>query len=140
MSGVRAYAGPVEALTMEEAASRFVYAIQAEESRRVKFGIAGNVETRLGELQCGNPERLAIVAKKPGTLAHERRIHHLLADHRLQGEWFEWCSRTDAVVRAINGELHSAPIFEWPLLSGDALKHWRIQPFEHTLAWLEYFD
>lgn len=116
--------------------TKFVYAIQAQTSRHVKFGIAGNVEQRLAELQCGNPERLVILATKPGDLSIERHIHKLLDEHRLEGEWFAWGARTSAVVDAMNGRGDRMPLFELPALGLDPFEHWRIQPFEHTLAWL----
>ena len=71
--------------------SGVVYAICAGDA--VKIGVTGNsVESRLSEMQTGNPVELKIwVQYKPrlmGAYRLERLIHDRLRDHKIRGEWF----------------------------------------------------
>jgi hypothetical protein len=58
-----------------------------------KIGISNKPRARLSGIQTGNPERLALVAAVPmgdRTVIEclEASMHDYLAEHRLQGEWF----------------------------------------------------
>lgn len=59
----------------------------------VKIGIANNVESRMYDLQIGNPQELNILYKLPMNSrrhAHmvENRLHRQLKRHNIRGEWF----------------------------------------------------
>lgn len=68
-----------------------VYFIRSGENGPIKIGKAtGGAESRLSDLQTGNPERLTIVATVPGGLAVEAMFHRRFAAYRRPiGEWFD---------------------------------------------------
>lgn len=88
---------------------RYVYVIGAE-GQPVKIGIALDPEKRLKAIQNGFPHRLRIYAQVEafGGLAPrvEREAHRMLADHRMNGEWFA-CSPelAEATVRRVLASL-----------------------------------
>jgi hypothetical protein len=55
----------------------------------VKIGKANCVETRMRNMQAGNPFEIELLASFPGTYALETAIHHALQPLRQRGEWFE---------------------------------------------------
>jgi hypothetical protein len=64
-----------------------VYAIvEAHDASRVKLGRALVPQLRLAELQCGNPDRLALLACSRHTT--EAQLHRRYRGLRLSGEWF----------------------------------------------------
>ena len=69
-----------------------IYFIQSGRSRFVKIGYcAGDPNTRLAQLQCGNPETLTLLAVKSGGKDAESYWHSRFSHLRVRGEWFEWC-------------------------------------------------
>lgn len=47
------------------------------------------IESRIDELQCGNPRKIELVGFFPGVgQVHEARIHKALERCRVRGEWF----------------------------------------------------
>ena len=54
----------------------------------VKIGVAINPESRMAELQTGNPVELKLWLVLPGGLKEERLLHHKLGASRVRGEWF----------------------------------------------------
>jgi len=69
-----------------------VYFIREADGGAVKIGISSSVSKRLCELQTGNPRKLEVVHVIPGGLKKERELHNKFRNHRLEGEWFEWCN------------------------------------------------
>ena len=74
----------------------YVYCVQ-EQSRDafgpIKIGIAVNIETRLINLQVGNPMPLAVyglIGPMPAQSARrlEENLHCSMSAHRIRGEWF----------------------------------------------------
>jgi hypothetical protein len=66
-----------------------VYFIRPEvRPGRMKIGYSTSPNSRLRALQIGSPDRLILVASFRGTPADERKMHRLLAPHRVSGEWF----------------------------------------------------
>lgn len=69
----------------------YVYMLQSGNTRRFKIGRSEDPERRIHHFQPGNPEILTVYAKglarNPAIL--ERRIHAILQDQRLHGEWYE---------------------------------------------------
>lgn len=57
----------------------------------VKIGYTADdsAALRLRDLQCGNPNRLRIIAEVFGTREDERSLHREFASRRLSGEWFQ---------------------------------------------------
>jgi hypothetical protein len=68
----------------------WVYVIGAVDSSTAKIGTAIDAPKRLGELQVGNPHRLAIRWKTPGGRALEQWLHGEFDEFRLVGEWFDF--------------------------------------------------
>jgi phage anti-repressor protein len=68
----------------------FVYAIQEFESGKLKIGISANPNTRLKQLQVGNPNKLRIVAirKAPNRFHTEKQFHKNAEKYHIRGEWF----------------------------------------------------
>lgn len=74
----------------------YVYAVLAQESRRIKIGVTNDPNRRLASLQTGSPERLELIGAAPGDRFTEARLHAELQHDRLLGEWF---ASTDRVIR-----------------------------------------
>jgi len=66
----------------------WVYGIQSAEF--IKIGVARDVEGRMYGMQIGNPIRLRIVMRHhvSETRWIERRMHKILREHSVGGEWF----------------------------------------------------
>ena len=78
-----------------EQADTWLYCIaEAPDLRRftvpefVKVGRSNDVETRLAQLQTGNPRDLSVWVKFPGTASLETELHRIFRDDRQRGEWF----------------------------------------------------
>lgn len=67
-----------------------VYIIRrvGDESGLSKIGYTANIERRLKDISIGCPEGLRLVRKYPGTRQFEARLHDVLDEHRVSGEWF----------------------------------------------------
>jgi hypothetical protein len=76
-----------------------IYFIQSGKSDLVKIGYAADPQTRLRQLQCGNPEPLRLIATKDGEKDAEGQWHRRLAHLRVRGEWFRWCDEMRTHVR-----------------------------------------
>lgn len=71
-------------------ASECVYFIQAGKTGPIKVGKSSDVRSRIRDFQTGNAEQLRVICELPlCTQGAEGRLHRLLADHRIRGEWFE---------------------------------------------------
>lgn len=73
----------------------YVYLIGAERAKHhpilqyaVKVGFSTNPEARVAELQTGNPMKLCLYAKVPGTRADEQALHEKYAHANILQEWF----------------------------------------------------
>lgn len=70
--------------------SDYLYFIQSDKTGRIKIGRAKDPHKRIRELQTGNAEQLKLIAYFEGWAWRERKLHALLKDFRLQGEWFSY--------------------------------------------------
>ncbi|MET8746160.1 GIY-YIG nuclease family protein [Streptomyces sp. NPDC004728] len=68
----------------------YVYVIGSAGSARVKIGTSFSPEKRLQELQTGNPGRLEVLWYTAGGRELEALLHRAFADHRVEGEWFDF--------------------------------------------------
>lgn len=71
---------------------RFIYVARERVTGRYKIGISSRPESRVKELNLGNPEPLDIVAKIPAMgdrHSHESALHEQFSGHRLRSEWFD---------------------------------------------------
>ena len=73
----------VEALATERG---WVYFVQAP-CGSIKVGRARDVQFRLRELQCANPNKLVLLAVALDG-GRETEYHRRFAEHRMLGEWF----------------------------------------------------
>lgn len=64
----------------------FLYFFSA--SGRIKIGVSHNVERRLTEIGLHLDERPKLLRAVRGTEKLEKRVHAMLAAHRISGEWF----------------------------------------------------
>lgn len=74
-----------------------VYLVWDETSDAIKVGYAGDIFSRIGQLQIGNPNRLSLICTLEGDRETEDLIHRLLCRlgaRRIRGEWFR-CSEGD---------------------------------------------
>jgi hypothetical protein len=78
-----------------------VYFALAEEAQRLKVGISIDVHSRIGELQTGCPHTTRLLYAAPGNREIEHRIHSLVQDHHLQGEWFAYNPWTQKLVECV---------------------------------------
>ena len=77
-------------LRLDDIRKSNVYFIQAEQSLRIKIGIAENPEKRLKDLQVGSPEKLSLIGIVYGAgREEERRLHNVFHYAQTHGEWFE---------------------------------------------------
>lgn len=79
----------------------YIYVIQEGEDGPIKIGVSNDPSRRLQELQTGNALDLRLLVKRPGIRKDEVRLHHLLATHRMKGEWFEFCLPVQAVIEEL---------------------------------------
>jgi hypothetical protein len=70
----------------------FVYVIGSEDGPK-KIGIAKSIQKRLGQIKCGSPNAVSILAERSMSrqvaFAVEHLVHAVLGKHRLSGEWFD---------------------------------------------------
>jgi hypothetical protein len=69
---------------------RAVYFVQAQALGLIKIGVAVDPKIRLGDLQCGSPDALAMlgVIWSEDAQGLEGSLHRRFRDHRRHGEWF----------------------------------------------------
>ena len=63
----------------------------AQGDEYVKIGYGGDPESRLSQLQVGNPNELRIMACFSGGQQEEEILHSFWREVRVRGEWFEIC-------------------------------------------------
>ena len=68
-------------------AQGFVYFIGGR-SGPIKIGYSIDARKRLSKISVGSSQHLSLLAKVPGTMDDERRMHHRFAHIRVKGEWF----------------------------------------------------
>ncbi len=67
-----------------------VYFIQMGEGGPIKIGrTATSVETRIAELQTGNPYKLRAIAAIRAEIMLEQQFHSYFDEYRMEGEWFK---------------------------------------------------
>jgi hypothetical protein len=68
----------------------FIYFIESGAGGPIKIGYARSVEGRRGNLQCGNPVELRLLAyvEVDHHEDEERELHRRFAAHSIRGEWF----------------------------------------------------
>jgi hypothetical protein len=77
------------ALPIKRTPPCFLYMIQDTASKACKIGVSNDPEKRLAALQTSFPYPLALLWAVPGGFSRERRLHSLLKDFHLRGEWFD---------------------------------------------------
>ncbi|WP_171898770.1 GIY-YIG nuclease family protein [Curtobacterium sp. UCD-KPL2560] len=65
-----------------------VYFVQQGDNGPIKIGASRSFTKRLKTLRTNSPVELHVLGTFPGGFDAERDLHHELADHRLEGEWF----------------------------------------------------
>lgn len=66
----------------------FLYFICDENARYLKIGISNNPQERLKNFQTGNPLKLILLLIFYATQENEKRIHNILKEYCLIGEWY----------------------------------------------------
>lgn len=69
----------------------------------LKIGFAGDVRSRLRELQTSCPHTLAILHSHPGTKFTERQLHQKFSALRSSGEWFRYEGALKEYVEGLRG-------------------------------------
>ena len=64
----------------------------------IKIGRSHNVTARLKDLNCGNSNRLSLLASIEGHSKQETAVHVELAEFKLQGEWFRDCAEVRSAI------------------------------------------
>jgi predicted GIY-YIG superfamily endonuclease len=82
-------------IIMENNERWYVYIIQENSTRNIKVGYGKDVESRLSEIQVGNPRKLSIIYKEkfenqPEARKSEKILHNHLILYAIGGEWFEY--------------------------------------------------
>jgi hypothetical protein len=65
----------------------FIYFIT--DGKFIKIGFTKNVESRLVQLQTGNPKKLTILEVFKGSLEIEKYLHAIYNKYKISGEWFD---------------------------------------------------
>lgn len=83
-------------LTQEDKSPGFTYLALAVGTPRYKVGRTNDLERRMGQLNCQScyPVRLLESNHTGDCISEESRLHRILEDFRVHGEWFElekWC-------------------------------------------------
>lgn len=84
----------------------------------IKIGIAGDVETRRMQLECGTGVPLVVLRVVEGGAPYERALHDTFGRDRLLGEWFE---PTDEIYRLATSGDSIADVVE---AKADATRAW----------------
>lgn len=89
-------------LDIEDFDQYFVYAVQEQETGRIKIGISKDPERRVKDLQTANSQKLRLLAFVPAPHGYrDERIAHEKAGNHVRGEWFD-CG-TDKAIATICG-------------------------------------
>lgn len=75
---------------MPERPESWVYVIGVPGASVVKIGVARDVESRLRGIQNGNPAKLEVLWRTPGSYDLEGELHKKFRRFRKQGEWFDF--------------------------------------------------
>lgn len=81
-----------------ESTGSCVYVVAGVAGGPVKIGYTSDLQRRLTALQIGSPIKLRTLATFAGGKELEASIHRLLADYRLEGEWFDLADRNPVEV------------------------------------------
>lgn len=85
----------------------YIYLLQSGETDCYKIGVSKNIETRIKELQPGNPYPIKLVAyadlsredfRETAYWMVEHSLHAMLDSVRLKGEWFSLTDRDVEVI------------------------------------------
>lgn len=88
----------------------------------VKVGRSLNPEIRRKNLERSEDCRIRIVATFPNQGHREESIHIALAEHRVEGEWFDG---SPAALAAITRAIDPGASFKWPfILAGQSAEKW----------------
>lgn len=74
----------------------YLYFIESE--NRIKIGISTNVERRLRDIGLHLAVPPTLIGFIEGGYALEKHVHGILAEHRLNGEWFSASSQVRSVI------------------------------------------
>ena len=71
----------------------YVYLIAESENGPTKIGVAGNVKSRLSDLQVGSYQKLKCYGARPfitskEAFKFEKTLHKLFSEFKIRGEWF----------------------------------------------------
>lgn len=81
----------------------FVYfiTIGAPYVTHVKIGYtAKNPFARMKDLQTGCPFKMQMLGFLVGNMGHEKELHAVLKEYRLEGEWFEYSDYVASIIRS----------------------------------------
>lgn len=79
-----------------------IYFMGSGLKKPIKIGYAKNPQTRLAELQTGNPDTLSLLCTMEGDRHLESAFHQMLAPFQVKGEWFFF----GPVTRLLEGVFH----------------------------------
>jgi hypothetical protein len=86
----------------------YIYLLQSGETTCYKIGVSKNINSRIKELQSGNPYPIKLVAcadlsredfREGAYWMIEQSFHGMLRDARLSGEWFDLTSRDVEIIK-----------------------------------------
>ena len=66
-----------------------VYFVQSLD--KIKVGFTSNITHRIKGLRSANPHGVILIGTVHGDKNHEKKIHKVLKDHNVVGEWFKDC-------------------------------------------------
>ncbi len=86
----------------------------------IKIGCSATPVKRLRSYEIWSPILLEIIASAPGEHRHETALHHIFAEHRRHGEWFEAAPELVALVKRV-AETGALP----PLAVPTTIRGWK---------------
>lgn len=87
----------------------YFVATSPPKGKKIKIGFTTNLKSRLDSLRTGSPVKLALVFTHPGTQQDERALHKRFAEHRMEGEWFWWCTAIEDYINEQSDRLGALP-------------------------------
>lgn len=79
----------------------------AQCGENIKIGIARDVRARMSNLRVASASPINLIASVKGDQHVERKLHELLAMHRVNGEWFKDCEEVRAAIQHV---IHSSDV------------------------------
>lgn len=111
-----------------------IYAIHAIGTSFVKFGVTKNLSKRLDAHQVSCPFQLEVVATAPWSNDAEGKIHNLLRQLWVRGEWFQYTSTAKVIIELMLANADERALDTIPSNSSDFIRKRMDRVTTHALS------